>query len=272
MANPDSITQLFAILGIGFFLGMRHASDPDHVIAVSTIVTRERRVGQAHLIGALWGLGHTFTVLLVGGAIILFGLVIPPWLGLSMEFSVGVMLVLLGALNVAALLRTVTDQEAVTRGTVHTHAHAHGDYIHTHAHRHDPESHPHRSDAKPVAWIDRHFGGLSSYRLARPVVIGLVHGMAGSAAIALLILATIQDSRWALGYLVVFGIGTIVGMMLITTIMGSTVSYAQNRFVRFGTGLQAAAGILSLCFGLFLAYQIGIVHGLFTGHPQWIPR
>jgi ABC-type nickel/cobalt efflux system permease component RcnA len=250
MANPDSITQLFAILGIGFFLGMRHASDPDHVIAVSTIVTRERRLGQAHLIG----------------------LVIPPWLGLGMEFSVGVMLVLLGALNIAALLRAGTDQKAGDRGTIHTHTHAHGDYIHTHAHGHHPESHPHRSDTTPVAWIDRHFGGLSSYRLLRPVVIGLIHGMAGSAAIALLILATIQDSRWALGYLVVFGIGTIAGMMLITTIMGSTVSYAQNRFARFGTGLQAAAGILSLCFGLFLAYQIGIVHGLFTGNPQWIPR
>jgi high-affinity nickel-transport protein len=243
------------------------------VIAVSTIISREDNLGTAYLIGGLWGLGHSFTVLLVGGAIILMGLVIPPWLGLSMEFSVGLMLILLGSLNVAGMLRSIRYQKHQGHaGEIHTHAHTHGDYIHTHAHGHDPESHPHRPDRTPVGWMDRHFGRISSYQLLRPVIVGVVHGMAGSAAVALLILATIPNSRWAISYLAVFGIGTIAGMMLITTVMGSTLSYAKNRFSRFGFGLQAAAGILSLCFGLFLAYQIGVVHGLFTGDPQWIPR
>jgi high-affinity nickel-transport protein len=267
------MTQFVSILGIGFFLGMRHATDADHVIAVSTIISREQKLGHAYLIGALWGLGHTFTVLLVGGAIILFGLVIPPWLGLSMEFSVGIMLVLLGVLNIGAMLRPSMFRKAEReQETIHVHAHSHGDYIHTHQHGHDPESHPHNPHRTPVSWIDHHFGQFSTYQFFRPIVVGIVHGLAGSAAVALLILATIQNSGLALAYLLVFGIGTIAGMMLITSIMSSTFSYTRNRFAHFGSGLQAASGILSLCFGLFLAYQIGVVHGLFTGHAQWIPR
>ena len=90
---------LLSIVVLGFFLGMRHATDADHVVAVTTIVSRERSVGAAALIGVLWGVGHTLTILLVGGAIILFGIVIPPRMGLTMELSVALMLILLGVLN-----------------------------------------------------------------------------------------------------------------------------------------------------------------------------
>src|SRR6266446_3499471 len=101
---------------------MRHATDPDHVIAITTIVSRQRRVDAAALIGVLWGMGHTVTIVTVGGAIILFGVVIPPRLGLTMEFSVAVMLILLGILTVAGVMRWTTG----TPPPVHVHDHEHG--------------------------------------------------------------------------------------------------------------------------------------------------
>src|ERR1700694_3769267 len=126
-----------AIVLLGFFLGMRHATDPDHVIAVTTIVSRERTMLHAALIGALWGLGHTVTIFAVGSAIILFNLTIPPRLGLSMELSVGFMLIVLGVWNVIGFLRSVPSipGHADSKETeIHSHPHRHGDYIHTHPH------------------------------------------------------------------------------------------------------------------------------------------
>src|SRR6266853_1196657 len=120
--------SFFSIIAIGFFLGMRHATDPDHVIAVSTIVSRQRSIKLAALIGVLWGVGHTITILIVGAAIILFGLAIPPRVGLTLELSVGIMLILLGILNLSGGIRWVT--EKWTRKSPHSHAHVHGDYIH----------------------------------------------------------------------------------------------------------------------------------------------
>src|SRR5579863_4867974 len=101
---------LLSILAVGFFLGIRHATDPDHVVAITTIVTREQEAGRAALIGIFWGIGHTLTIYAVGSAIILFGLVIPPRIGLSMEFSVALMLILLGVLNLTGALRWWTEK------------------------------------------------------------------------------------------------------------------------------------------------------------------
>src|SRR3984893_10612587 len=112
--------NLLSILSLGFFLGMRHATDPDHVIAVTTIVSRQRSIRHAALIGILWGLGHTITILAVGSAIILFGIVIPPRVGLTMEFSVGLMLILLGVLNLSGLMRWIT--ETLTPAGMHSHS------------------------------------------------------------------------------------------------------------------------------------------------------
>ena len=102
------MTSFLALMVLGFFLGMRHATDPDHVIAVTTIVTRERNPSSATAIGAAWGIGHTSTILVVGGGMILFGWIIPPRIGLSMEFSVGIMLILLGVMNLTGVLRRLT--------------------------------------------------------------------------------------------------------------------------------------------------------------------
>lgn len=120
--------------------------------------------------------------------------------------------------------------------------------------------------------MDRWFKRSNLYLMLRPLIIGIVHGMAGSAAIALLVLSTIKNVRWAVVYLAVFGIGTILGMMLITLTIGSTFAYGQRRFARMGHHLGFAAGVISLLFGLFIAYQIGFVDGLFTSHVHWTPK
>ena len=258
---------------------MRHATDPDHVIAVTTIVARYRKAGSAALIGALWGVGHTLTILLVGGGIILFRWVIPPRVGLSMELSVGLMLILLGIMNLTGILGTITEQATSDHhghghgsDDHHSHHHAHGDYVHSHRHGHEPERHPHQPDQTPVAWLDRHLGALGVYQSIRPLVVGIVHGLAGSAAVALLVLTTIGEPASAVFYLLVFGVGTIVGMMLITAVIALPFSYSSSHSVRWNRGLRIASGVLSLGFGLLIAYQMVVVHGLFTSQPQWTPK
>lgn len=258
------MTALPAILALGFFLGMRHATDPDHVVAVATIVSRHRRAGSAAAIGAAWGLGHTLTILIVGGGIILFGWVIPPRVGLSLELAVGVMLIVLGAANLRDLIRLFRHAPGAPHPEVHSHAHAHGDYVHTHPHGHTPERHPHEPERTPVSWLDTHLGGMTLYRLLRPLIVGIVHGLAGSAAVALLVLAAISEPRWALLYLVLFGAGTIVGMMIVTAAIALPFRYAGMRSGFFAARLRVAAGMVSLLFGTFLVYRIGIVQGLFS--------
>lgn len=267
--------ELLSIVFLGFFLGMRHATDADHVIAVTTIVSRERRIRDAALVGALWGVGHTATILVVGGAIVLLGLVIPPRIGLSMEFGVALMLILLGVLNLTGAMRWLTAAVAGRHDPaagLHTHPHGHGDFVHTHPHGHGTEDHGHREDETPQARLDRAFGRLGVYHVLRPVVVGLVHGLAGSAAVALLVLATIRNPLWAVAYLLVFGVGTIAGMMLITAALALPVAYTAIRFARLHRALAVATGLLSLAFGLVLAYQIGFVDGLFSSDPRWTPE
>jgi High-affinity nickel-transport protein len=265
------VISLFSIIAIGFFLGMRHATDPDHVIAVTTIVSHQRSTRRAALIGIFWGLGHTVTIFVVGTAIILFKVIIPARLGLSMEFSVGLMLIALGVWNLIGFLYSVPQGEAVG-APAHSHAHSHGDYIHSHPHAHAPEVHPHRPEQTPLARLDRSLGASRVYRSLRPFIVGIIHGLAGSAAVALLILASIRNPTWAVAYLLVFGFGTMAGMMLITMSIASTFRLLGSRFAGFGRRLGLASGLVSLAFGLFLAYQIGVVQGLFSSHPHWVPR
>jgi sulfite exporter TauE/SafE len=255
---------MLSLLAVGFFLGMRHATDADHVIAISTIVSRERSIRGAALIGAIWALGHTLTVAIVGGAMILFTVVIPPRLGLAMEFAVGVMLVLLGFFSLTGLNLWIRDH--IRPGTLphgHLHTHAHGDYAHSHSHGHGAADHGHAENQTPQAWLDAKLGGLGVYQLLRPLLVGVVHGLAGSAAVALLVLAAIADPFWGMVYLLLFGVGTIAGMMLVTFAIAAPFSYSLDRFPYFNAYLRVASGLLCLGFGLFLMYYIGYVDGLF---------
>jgi len=262
---------LFSILAVGFFLGMRHATDPDHVIAVTTIVSNQRNKARAALIGGFWGIGHTLTIFVVGTGIILFNLVIPVRVGLSMELSVAVMLIILGLMNISGFLRAISagspdaSDESVI---VHSHAHSHGETTHNHPHIHVTEDHSHTS----LTRLDRIFGKTGLYQYLRPFVVGVVHGLAGSAAVALLVLATIRNYDWAIAYLLIFGVGTIAGMMLITMSIATAFTMVGRGREKFSRRLAFASGLLSLGFGLFVAYQICFVNGLFAAHARWIPQ
>ena len=272
--------SLVSIVALGFFLGMRHATDPDHVIAVSTIVSRERNVAKSAWVGAVWGIGHTLTILLVGAALILLNFVVPQGssaaqvhlnarLGLVMDLAVAMMLIVLGIMNLRRFLRWVPSvaKEAV----LHSHSHAHGDYIHSHPHSHVPESHSHAADKTPVAKLDKMLQRFRTYSLIRPLIIGVVHGLSGSAAVALLVVPMIHDPKWSVAYLLVFGVGTIVGMMLITFTLASAFHFVGGG-QKFFQRLAFASGLISLLFGLVIAYQICITNGLFTAHPTWTPK
>ena len=281
----DTVANLASLLFLGFFLGMRHATDADHVVAIATIVSRQRTLRGSALIGGAWGVGHTLTILAVGGAIILFGVVIPARVGLAMEFAVGIMLVLLGLLTLTGMSRVIREAAGSRAGMVmhahdhsahpypHEHAHAHGDYVHQHAHGHGADDHGHPDDQTPLARMDRRLGGLTLYQWLRPLVVGIVHGLAGSAAVALLVLAAVRDPGWAMAYLLLFGAGTIIGMMVITMALAAPFAFSWTRLPRFNWQLRVASGLISFGFGLLLIYEIGFAAGgLFTADPSWRPH
>jgi high-affinity nickel permease len=257
MPSREKIGPALFVTGLGLILGMRHSTDADHVVAISTIVSKQRGIRNAALIGSVWGLGHTITIFVVGALIILFGVEIPPRLGLSMEFSVAIMLIVLGILNLTGVLHRVN---AFFAPAVHSHEGAlpgltggiHG--IHRSRRLGDSVSH------------------LGVYQFLRPLIIGLVHGLAGSAAVALLVLSTIHSPVWATLYLLIFGAGTMIGMMCMTAAIAFPMAFAGDRFARLSHYLGAASGMVSLCFGSFLVYQLGFLGGLFTSHPHWTPH
>ena len=262
---------------LGFALGMRHATDPDHVIAVTAIVTRERRLAAATRTGLLWGLGHSLTVLIVGCAIVVLKIRIPIRLGLAMEFGVAVALILLGLPAAAAVLTGVggrlgslhlaaAEPESVR---VHSHVHSHGAATHRHVHVHEE----HAGRAHQSHLFEPNSAYQPSPRSAlKSFAVGLVHGLAGSAAIALMVLGAIPQPTWGVAYLVVFCLGTVAGMVVITTAIGTPMVLAAHRVGRLHRGLVLSSGLLSLCFGLFIAYQIGVTQGLFGAAPIWTPR
>ena len=250
------IGPLLFVAGLGLFLGMRHSTDADHVVAISTIVSRQRGIRNAAFIGSVWGLGHTITIFVVGSLIILFGVTIPARLGLSMEFSVALMLIILGVLNLTGVMQTLTARLTPARFA---------------------KLNVQDNVAMPGALAkDRSLEGsiahLGLYQLLRPLVIGLIHGLAGSAAVALLVLSTIHDPHWATLYLVIFGFGTMIGMMCMTAAIAVPLTYAGDRFTKLSHYFGIASGLVSVCFGSFLVYQLGFVGGLFSSHPQWTPQ
>jgi high-affinity nickel-transport protein len=249
----DKLVAFVTVILLGLFLGIRHSTDPDHVVAVSTIVSRQGSIRGSAVIGLLWGLGHTVTIFLVGSAIIVFGVVIPPRLGLSMEFCVALMLILLGILNLTGILRWITERLTPAKAMMETST---GSTRSTHIER----------------FLDKTVGNLGLYQTLRPLVVGLLHGLAGSAAVALLVLSTIKSPFWSTAYLLVFGFGTMAGMMLMTTAISLPLVFTGKKFFKINHHLTAISGLASMAFGIFLVYHIGFVDGLFTSQVHWTPQ
>lgn len=231
-----------SILGLGFFLGLKHALDADHLVAVSTIVSERRGFWNSSLVGALWGLGHTAALLAVGLLVILFNFQIPQRIALGMEFAVALMLVALGASVLWKIFRGAT---------FHIHTHSHEGRMHIHPHFHKPVDHKEHTAHHHSVPIGK-----------KPFFVGALHGLAGSVALMLLVLATISSRPLALAYVGIFGIGSLGGMFLMSALIGLPFSFA-SKYARANRIIRTAAGVVSVCFGLFLAYQIGLVEGLF---------
>jgi len=245
---------IFSVVLLGLLLGVQHSTDADHVVAVATIVSRKPGVLSGLLIGALWGVGHTATIALVGGAIILGKLTVTHSLERWIELAVAVMLIMLGG---GRLTWTLKGRARVSPDhLLLDHAHTHQEAFHDHPHAHGAVTHrhPHLHPSRRLLAIFQEVGRVQAFR---SMAVGLVHGLAGSAAVALLVLSTIKDPYWATAYLLVFGGGTILGMMGVTAILAVPFALSAPRFAGFNRILAAGTGAVSLCLGLFLVYQFG---------------
>lgn len=199
-------------------------------------------------IGMLWGIGHSITVTLVALPIIFFSLKIPLKIGMALEFSVGIMLVVLGIINLYGMRSQIAKTIA---SIIHKHSHSHLGQEHYHLHIHPPN----KSNNKT-----HH---LELFQVIRPILVGLIHGLAGSSAIAILILSTINNSILAAFYLVIFHVGVLMGMMIITTLLGASIKVANQKIAFINKYLVAGSGVLSVIFGLYVMHQTGFVGGLF---------
>jgi ABC-type nickel/cobalt efflux system permease component RcnA len=231
---------------LGFLLGMQHATDPDHLVAVATIVTGECRLRRGALIGLLWGAGHTVTFMLAGTAIIALDLTVPRQVVAGLELLVAVMLVVLGLTRLREIWREL--EPADPAYLIADHAHGHEEVLHSHAHPHGgrPAERLHLHPSRPLlaALTGRH-----GRWAVRSALVGAVHGLAGSAAVALLVLATIRSPWGAFLYLGVFGLGTIAGMTAFTVALVYPASRIR-RYARVGRPVAFASAFGSIAFGV----------------------
>lgn len=241
-----------SVVALGFVLGLQHATDPDHLVAVATIVTRERRFVDGALIGLLWGLGHTTTLMVAGGLVVALGVAIQRGVSTGLELLVAAMIVLLGALRLRDALQGIgdaprghllADHDHVQEhdrihpgGAFHSHRHSHVDAAHAHAHLHP--------SGRLLLALGQPWGGL------RALIVGAIHGLAGTAAVSLLVLATLNSPIDAVVYLMVFGIGTIAGMTALTAAMAWPMALAL-RFRRAHRALSVGSGLAAIAFGLW---------------------
>jgi len=237
----------YSILVLGLLLGMQHATEADHLAAMATLSSGKNSLQQTMKQGMAWGVGHTLTLLLIGGIALWLGSSIPARMAQALEMAVAVMLVVLGA----DVLRRLVQQK------IHVHAHQHDGHLkHLHAHIHlgealaSPALHRHAHPGKPPL---------------RALLIGMMHGMAGSAALIALSLSTV--SSWAMGllYIAIFGLGSIVGMSLLSVVITLPLRWSANSLGWFHNGMSVCVGLFSCALGSIMFYQIGFVDGLLLG-------
>ena len=216
-----------SLVSLGFVLGLRHALEADHLAAISTIVTERRSLLSSLLVGASWGLGHTLALLLAGVGVLLLRYEMTDRMAHALELGVGMMLVLLGA-NV---LRTLVDRAA-------------------------RRSHDHAavtSDSHSEAWLVR-----------RPLLVGTVHGLAGSAPLLLLTLAVVSSPLAAFCYMAVFGVGSMMGMAIMSLLLSVPAHFTVEHFARSHLVLRGLSGLFSVGLGLFIVYENGVANQLFA--------
>jgi len=236
------------VLGLGLVYGLKHATEVDHIVAVSTIVSEHRKLSHAAWVGGLWGAGHTISLAFAGGLVLGMRVVIPELLAGLLEFSVALMIILLGF--------SATAKAFGRRGDFHLHEHTHDEVAHVHLHFHEPST--------------RHAGPVKSHSHAirqvgfKPVLVGAVHGLAGSAALTLLVLTQIRSMTLGLLYLGMFGLGSMAGMLLMSGVVGLPFVLSARRLTRVHYDLQMAAGALSVAFGLWYAYAICAANNSFV--------
>lgn len=237
------------LLIVGFGLGLKHATEPDHLAAVSTIVSDRKNIWSSSVVGALWGLGHTISLLIAGVLVLWLRFDISERLSSMLEFGVAIMLIVLGA---------ETLRKLYLGGQLHWHVHEHGGLKHAHPHVHDTSS---AHDAGQRSSAVTHHG----LRVGpRPLIVGMIHGLAGSGALMLLILSTVSSSSLGILYIIVFGVGSIGGMIAMSMLVGLPFHLTSKRFSRADQVLRFAAGIFSLGFGVFMAYEIGTSTSIFS--------
>jgi hypothetical protein len=237
---------------LGFLLGLQHASDADHLVAVATILSRERRFAIGAAIGMIWGLGHALTLTLAGAILVGLNARLPSSLATAGELVVAAMIMVLGALRLGDALRglgtassahLLTDHDHGGREALHSHAHAHGTRWHHHPHVH------------PSRHLLAALEGARTWTAIRAATVGAVHGLAGTAAVSLLVLSTITSTLGAVVYLVVFAVGTLIGMTALTALLAWPVSLAL-RVRRVHRALAVGSGLGAIAFGAFYAWHI----------------
>jgi sulfite exporter TauE/SafE len=226
--TPEAPT--FSILAIGFALGLQHATEADHLAAVSTIVSEKKNLLTASIVGGLWGIGHTISLFAVGMLVIFLKLQISHEVEAKLEACVGAMLIILG-LNALRKLFTASK--------IHVHSHKHDGREHIHIHTHHNEQ-----------------AAVSHHRLTfRSIAVGMVHGLAGSAALMLLVVPIIESNAVAMLYILIFGIGSIGGMVVMSFLIGLPFHFTSGRFHLLNRGIRLVACLISLGLGSSIVYQ-----------------
>jgi len=217
--------EILPVLGLGFILGLEHALDADHVAAVTALVSKHKNMKRASLLGVFWGLGHTTTLFIAGILILMLKITIPERIALSFEFIVGIMIVILGT---SVLIDLFIRKK-------HAHIHSHDGIAHTHPHLHN------------------HSKSHSHYH--KPFIVGLIHGLAGSAALMLLVLSTVESMMLGLAYILIFSFGSIIGMAIVSSAI--SIPFVISKSTLINKRIRYIASVLSILFGLYIIFNIG---------------